>query len=189
MRRKFLPLIECPYCARGEVLIDPHAVREYMAASDEHLCVHERPEQRVFRFHPEHDIDQPCRHLFLMSGNLAWRKSESRGVMAEGVDFDWHHPRLKEIRGNEKTAYAFWDGVILAPENVVRPDTKYVHDFFERRWIQRGRGERVGHLNVSGQFLFVESVDAFLATLPAFASTYEQALQKWTPESEPSDMG
>ena len=169
MTKNLLSLFRCPFCTEGQVFIDPRAVTKHLAANDDHFFVREQPDQRVFRFRPAHETDQPCPHLFLMSGTFARRKSEVRDATAKGIDFDWLHPRMKEIRENEQAEYAYWEGVMLAPENAVRPDTKYVHEFFERLWTRRTRNNQVRHYEVSGHFLSVESVYAFLTELPSFA--------------------
>lgn len=178
MRRKFLPLFECPYCARGEVLVDPHAVHEYLATPHDHLYVHEESQQKVFRFHSEHGVDRPCPHLFLLSGSVELRRRNARvGRIDDSFDFDFNHPlHVEAIRGNEAAEYAFWDGVIVGPVAGVRVLAEYLHDYFETRW-QNVQGDAAGlHFAVSGQYLVVANADDFVAALPAFAATYGQAL-------------
>ena len=189
MRRKFLPLIECPYCARGEVLIDPHAVREYMAATPEHLYVHEHPEQKVFRFHSEHGIDRPCPHLFCMFGSVELRKTNRRGGRIVGsLDFDFDHRLFwEEIKGNKTADYAYSDGVVCSPVDGVRVDAEYVRHYFGNSWRHGPGGTEADYYYASGKYVFVEDADKFVAALRAFAATYEQALREWTPKAKPSD--
>jgi hypothetical protein len=181
MTERSLLLFRCFFCETGRVSIVPGAVAHCLGAGHGYLPVHERLDQRVFKFESAPGVAQPCPHLFLVSGSCARRKSQDRGAIAESMDFDWRHPRMNEIRGNDEAECAFWDGVILAPENAVRPDTKYVHDFFGRRWTQRGPGRRVRPFDVAGQFLFVEDVDAFLAQLPSFTAKFAEWLRQSPP--------